>query len=167
MGIFDFLGKKNKSKSISEKANILKDKKIESPAKKVSPNILAEDIKISSEWVKKNLNLSGYKVDYDLESMKEVDRFFDEQTKNGGLLTGKSGNIIFSLGSFVGETIIKLYGGEWVTDDNNPQGEITAEVHTSDGITCWPIVRCMKRLKNGSEESIYAYVLSFAKSIQQ
>ena len=45
MGIFDFLGKKNKSKSISEKANILKDRKIESPAKKVSPNILAEDIK--------------------------------------------------------------------------------------------------------------------------
>ena len=164
MGIFNFIGKKNKSKSISEKANILQNRNIEPATKKVSQNTLAEDIKISAEWVKKNMNLSGYKVDYDLDSMKEVDRFFDEQTKEGGLLTGKCGNIIFSLGSFIGETIIKLYGGEWITNDDDPNGEINAEVHTSDKIVCWPIIRCMKRRQNGPEESIYAYVIALDKN---
>lgn len=33
--------------------------------------------------------------------------------------------LLFSLGSYIGETAIRLYGGEWDTEDDDPQGEIT------------------------------------------
>lgn len=56
--------------------NIFKKKTTESePENSQSP--LEQDIKASCEWVIRALNSSGYKADYTLDSMKEVDRFFD------------------------------------------------------------------------------------------
>lgn len=121
-------------------------------------NTLEQDILIASDWVKDALNVSGYKADYSLESMKELDRFVDEQNTETGILSKNRGQIIFGLGSYVGQTVIKLYGGEWITDDNDPQGEVNISVKLANGGTIWPVIRCMKRCKNGPEDSIYAYV---------
>ena len=65
--------------------------------KKKSNNTLEEDIHLASDWVVKALNSSGYKADYSLESMKEIDRFFDEQSGETGLLSKNRGTILFSL----------------------------------------------------------------------
>ena len=64
--------------------------------KKKSNNTLEEDIHLASDWVVKALNSSGYKADYSLESMKEIDRFFDEQSGKTGLLSKNRGTIQFS-----------------------------------------------------------------------
>lgn len=125
-------------------------------------NTLAKDIHLMSEWVAKALNSSGYKADYSLESMKEIDRFFDEQSSKTGLISQNRGAILFSLGAYVGETAIKLYGGEWITDDNDPQGEINISVRIGNGTVIWPVIRCMKRYQQGSEESVYAYLFVLA-----
>lgn len=125
---------------------------------KKSSNTLEEDIHLASEWVVKALNSSGYIADYSLESMKEIDRFFDEQSSETGLLSKNRGTILFSLGSYVGEVAIKLYGGEWITDDSDPQGEINISVRLEDGSVIWPAIRCIKRYKQGCEESIYDYL---------
>jgi hypothetical protein len=111
---------------------------------------------LASDWVTKALNSSGYKADYSLESIKEIDRFFDEQNSEIGLLSKNRGMILFSLGSYIGETAIKLYGGKWSTDDSDPQGEINIAVKLSNGTVIWPVFRCLKRCKQGCEESIYA-----------
>lgn len=147
MGIFKNLLKKNNSDAVAEHS-----------CENKSNNTLLEDIRLSSDWVVKALNSSGYKADYSLESMKEIDRFFDEQSSETGILSKNTGSILFSLGSYIGETAIKLYGGEWITDDNDPQGEINITVKLADGTMIWPVIRCMKRYKMGSEESIYAYL---------
>ena len=126
-------------------------------SKKKSNNTLEKDIHLASDWVVKALNSSGYKADYSLESMKEIDRFFDEQSSEKGILSRNRGNILFSLGSYIGETAIRLYGGEWNTDDNDPQGEINIYVRLANGTIMWPVIRCMKRYEMGGEESIYAY----------
>ena len=90
---------------------------------------LAEDIPEYAEWAKKNLNKTGYNVDYDLESIKEVERFFSEQSQEGGVLVpGKSGTILFAIGCFIGETIIRIHGGCWQTDDDDPEGEKTSQL---------------------------------------
>lgn len=124
-----------------------------------SANTLEEDIPKAAEWVVNALNASGYKADYSLESMKEIDRFFDEQSGPDGILAKNNrGWILFSLGSYVGQTAIKLHGGKWITDDNDPEGEINIAVETAGGVTLWPVIRCMKRYKNGPEDSIYALV---------
>lgn len=112
-------------------------------------NTLEEDIHLASDWVVKALNSSGYKADYSLESMKEIDRFFDEQSSETGLLSKNRGEILFGLASYI---------GEWNTDDSDPQGEIHISVKLADGTVIWPVIRCMKRYEHGSEESIYAYL---------
>ena len=140
MGIFNKIFKKNNH------------------SEKKSNNTLEEDIHLASEWVVKALNSSGYNADYSLESMKEIDRFFDEQSSETGLLSKNRGRILFALGSYIGETVIRLYGGEWITDDSDPQGEINISVKLGNGTVLWPVFRCMKRYIQGREESIYAYL---------
>lgn len=131
--------------------------------KKKNINTLEEDILLAADWVVSALNSSGYKADYSLESMKELDRFFDEQNSPNGILSKNRGQIIFGLGSYIGQTIIKLYGGKWITNDNDPQGEIYIAVETANGAKLWPAIRCMKRLENGAEDSIYAYLFTLKK----
>lgn len=125
--------------------------------KKKTPT-LYEDIHTACEWVVMALNSSGYKADYTLESMKEIDRFIEEQSGENGIISRGRGKILFSLGCYVGETVIRLYGGKWHTDDNDPQGEINASVELDNGTVICPIQRVIKRYQNGSEDGIYAYV---------
>ena len=54
-------------------------------------NTLMEDIATASDWVVRTLNSSGYKADYTLESMRENDRFFQEQNTPTGLLSQNRG----------------------------------------------------------------------------
>lgn len=125
--------------------------------KKKTPT-LYEDIHTACEWVVTALNSSGYKADYTLESMKEIDRFIDEQSGENGIISRNRGSILFSLGCYVGETVIRLYGGKWHTDDNDPEGEINAAVELDNGTFICPMQRVIKRYQNGSEDGIYAYV---------
>ena len=142
--------------------NIFKKRTTESEPEN-SQNTLEQDIKASCEWVIRALNSSGYKADYTLDSMKEVDRFFDEQNTPDGILSKNRGQILFALASYIGETVIKLYGGRWVIDEDDPDNEINMAVQTSSGTVLWPAKRCMKRYTNGAEDSIYAYVYTLNK----
>ena len=134
-----------------------KKKPAPAPAPKTT---LAQDIPVAAAWVVKALNSSGYRADYTLESMKELDRFFDEQSGPGGILSQKRGQILFGLGCYVGETAIRLWGGKWLTDDSDPEGEMNIAVELASGVRFWPVVRCMKRCKLGPEESLHAYLLA-------
>jgi hypothetical protein len=67
------------------------------------------------------------------------------------------GQRLFSLGAYVGEVVRRNLGGEWQTDDADPQGEINVALKLPDGSLIWPVQRVMKRLKNGPEESIAVY----------
>jgi hypothetical protein len=136
-------------------------KKTSAPASQKQPT-LEQDILTAAEWVVKALNTSGYKADYTLESMKEVDRFFEEQSGSNGILAGNRGQILFAIGSYVGQTAIKLHGGKWITDETSPEGELYASVKLTDGTIIWPIMRCIKRYQSGNEESIFAYLYALS-----
>ena len=134
---------------------------------KKKKHTLQQDITPATEWVVTALNSSGYKADYTLESMKEIDRFFDEQNKPGGILTADNvGSKLFSLGCYVGETILRLYGGEWVTNDRDPQGEINIQIRLKDNSLLLPVRKMMKRYQLGAEESIYAYVILIGQKLE-
>ncbi len=126
---------------------------------------LSEDIKIASSWIIMALNSSGYKVDLTIESLKEIDRFFienlDDDThkpKKGGLLSQDTGKRSFAIGSLIGEIAIKNYGGEWITNDRDPQGEVNIAVKMTNGTVIWPVKRVMKRFKEGSHNDMYSYI---------
>ena len=119
---------------------------------------LLQDISTHSEWIVNALNSSGYTVDYTINSMKEIDRFIDEQNIPGGLIDSNRGQILFALASYIGQTVIKLYGGEWITDDTDPKGELEISIKLPNGFLMWPVQKCIKRCQLGAEESIYSYV---------
>jgi len=123
---------------------------------------LKEDIKTSAEWIIENFHRDGLILDYSLESFKVIDSFFDRNAKDGlpvpgGRLSKNMGTVMFSIGSYIGETIIKIVpGSEWETDDEK-NDEIGVEVKLPDGAKIWPMQRVMKRFKNGAEDGIYSY----------
>jgi hypothetical protein len=123
---------------------------------------LVEDAQRYADWIGNALTSSGYQADFSAESLKEIDRFFDEHSRNGaaipdGLLAEQLGTRIFALGGYVGEVIIRSYGGQWRADENDPEGEINMEVVLPSGAVIWPMQRVMKRFKNGPEDGIYVY----------
>jgi len=123
---------------------------------------IIEDINEASTWIATALSSSGYKADFTPASLWDIDRFFDEHSKDGkaspgGLLSEQLGSRLFSLGSYVGEVVRRHKGGQWVGNDSDPQVEINVELQLPDGTKCWPVQRVMKRLKNGSEDGIAVY----------
>ncbi len=123
---------------------------------------LVEDAGRAAEWISTALNSSGYRADFSIDSLREIDRFFDEHSHQGrpvpgGLLSEDLGSRIFSLGSYVGEVIRRTHGGSWRGDDSDPEGEIKIELVLPNGTIMWPVQRAMKRFKKGPEESIYVY----------
>jgi hypothetical protein len=128
---------------------------------------LLEGIKSGSDWIVKAFDSDNYTLDYTIDSIIEVDRFFtanmnNNKPKKSGRLYGKGfGPKLFSIGSYIGETIIKnVHGAEWITDDNDPLGEVNVSIKLPDSGIIWPMQKVMKRFKNGREDAIYPYVHS-------
>ena len=123
---------------------------------------IVRDVRIYADWIAKALNASGYKADFTLESLKEVDRFIDEQSRDGqprpgGLLAENLGSRLFGLGAYVGETIRRQGGGTWSGDDSDPEAEINVELQLANGTRLWPVQRVMKRFRNGASDLVYPY----------
>lgn len=128
---------------------------------------LLQDIMTSKDWVAKALNSSNYAADFSIDSLKEIDRFFDEQNTPDGIINRNRGQILFALGAYIGEVIISAYGGEWLTDDSDPQGEVNIAVKLKDDSIIFPVQRAMKRYANGKEDSIYDYAIVLSEHMQK
>lgn len=126
---------------------------------------LIEDAQLAAKWIAGALQSSGYKADFTMESLLEVDRFFDEHSaggraRSGGLLSSNLGSRLFALGSYVGDVVRQAYGGEWRADDQDPQGETRIQVVFANGGRVWPVQKVMKRFRNGPEDSLLHYGLA-------
>lgn len=125
------------------------------------------DIKSNSEYIIKAFDSLNLKLDYSLDSLKFVDQFFDEQTedglpKEGSVLTlgGSSfGPKIFAIGCYLGETLVKnIPGAKWnLKGFTSPQTEVEAQIILPDTSIVWPILKTIKRMRNGDEDSLYGY----------
>ncbi len=124
---------------------------------------LVDDIPVAAEWVRGNLIASGYAADWSVASLKEVDRFIENENRPGGALDGKAGSILFGLGCYVGQVLIRAYGGQWVTDDADPQGEVNVAVRLGGGAMVWPVQRVVKCVKEGPDNAIYPYAVVLAR----
>jgi hypothetical protein len=135
---------------------------------------LKEDITSQSDWTVKAFAADGLKLDYSIGSLMEIDRFFlmnlqNGSPKKGGRLSKKgAGQILFSIAAYIGEVIIKnIPEAKWITDDNDPQGEINISIKLPNGSEIFPVQKVVKRFQVGSEESIYPYVHTTTKEFTQ
>ncbi|MDE6746328.1 MAG: hypothetical protein K2J72_06775, partial [Oscillospiraceae bacterium] len=120
----------------------------------------SEIIHTACEMIVSILDSSGYKMDYSIESMKEIDRFFDEPSEENGKYISQ---ILVSLSCYVGETVSRLYGGKWDIDDNDPNGYVSATVTLDNGTVVFPMQIVLNRFQNGSGDSIYDYVCALSQ----
>lgn len=123
---------------------------------------LREDIDEGARWVGSAMRSSGYRADGSVASLAEVDRFLGEHTTGGqaradGLLAEQFGWRVFCLGSYVGEVLRTSVGGEWETDDTDPEGELTVALRLPDGTVVRPVLRVLSRVSEGEEAGIAAY----------
>jgi hypothetical protein len=124
---------------------------------------LEEDIHTQFDWLVTAFASDQIELDYSIQSLRKIDRFFEQHAENGkakpnGRLSTNSGPVLFSIGAYVGNTIIKaIPGSVWVTDDKDPKGEITAEVLLPNKTKIFPMQRAINRFMNGEEDSIYPY----------
>jgi hypothetical protein len=129
---------------------------------------ITDDAVVGAKWIAKALSNSGYRANFSLNSLKEIDRFFDEhapdgKARPGGLLSHDLGPRIFALGAYVGEVIRRQAGGQWEGDDNDPDAEVNLAVRLKSGAVLWPVQRVMKRYRNGAEDGIYIYGLAIVR----
>jgi hypothetical protein len=114
----------------------------------------------AAEWIAAALAQSGYRADFSLASLKELDRFFDEHSvrgapKPGGLLAESTASRLFALGCYVGEVLRRRRGGRW-------RGSAEAQdvfdfALEFGGDTVWPMQRVLKRFRHGREDGLYVY----------
>jgi hypothetical protein len=136
------------------------------PIKRASPEAfrpsIVKDAVEAADWMAKLLADWGYKADFSLDSLKDVDRFIDEEApdgkpKPGGHLAQQFGAHIFGLGAYLGETIRRQGGGQWEGNDRDTWPEVTLAVRLKSGTVLWPTQRVLKRLENGAENGLYPY----------
>ncbi|OXB15973.1 hypothetical protein [Flavobacterium reichenbachii] len=130
---------------------------------------IKEHIKTQSELIVKMFKEDGFNVDETISSIIEIDRFLDENTENGepkkdGRLHGVDfKTILFSIGSYLGEIIIKnVNGAQWITNDQELQdGDLLLKL--PNGIEIKPVQKVIKRFQNGKSEAVYPYVYNLVK----
>lgn len=105
-----------------------------------------EEIENLSEQVRIHLKLS-----YDADSVKRVEEFI-EQTKSH-LNSDAQQGLANSMGAFLGQCIIKNYGGRWLSDEKFK----TICVALPSGDRLYPFAKTAKQFENGLEDSIYSF----------
>ena len=97
-----------------------------------------------------------------LDSLKEVDRFVDDQAPGGNPKPGGRFQTIWvRVFSRLALTLAKSFAGKAKASGAVTtmilKGEINLAIQLKSGTIFWPMQRIMKRIKNGPEEGIYVY----------
>ncbi|WP_299123232.1 hypothetical protein [uncultured Tenacibaculum sp.] len=90
------------------------------------------------------------KLKYDSKSIKFLEGFIERVKKNFG--KEEREGLITSCGAFLGETIIKNYGGEWGKDSNG----VTCVKFDNKNVA-YPFAKVEKQFENGLEDSVYSF----------
>ena len=125
-----------------------------------------EDIDAAATMIASELTAHGYLLDFSLESLAEVDRFFDEHSAldpdaaaDDSLLASRLGQWMFALGAYSGEVLRRVVGGRWRWEglDDDKAASTDTELVLIDDSIVWPFQRAWKRLMNGPDDSMAAW----------
>ena len=122
--------------------------------------ITKEIFKEKSDLFIKDLLEQGIKLDYTLDSLKQVDSFLQGLVAMG--LTNKENplnksldRLVLSIAAYLGETLIKVFpNSEWVIPDEI----IETQVEINNTFYAFPIKRVINCLRSGTDDSLFSYV---------
>ena len=104
----------------------------------------AKDIEELSSTLIVTLNSDSIKSDLSKESIKEIETWLGEQKKKN------QKKLIDQVGAYLGQSIIKAYGGSWVKHNGN------WGVKLSDNNLVFPFGKVSKFVNDGPEDSFYS-----------
>ncbi len=110
---------------------------------------MEDKIRANAELVIKQLGpLSDLAFGYNAESVAWVDGFIEQQRNRSDIDKNAINGLVNVLGSFLGECIIRCFGGTW----QNGDGEWS--VRFGDENAAYPFRKVRKQFDNGQEDSI-------------
>jgi hypothetical protein len=105
-------------------------------------------IRKNAELVVERLGtLSGIAFGYDRESVKWVEGFIERQRSQPEFDLAELSGLVSTLGSFLGECIIKNAGGTWSWSDQ----DVEWGIRFGGGESAFPISKVRKQFVNGVE----------------
>jgi len=120
--------------------------------KKVGRSQLKELRRVSNLFIRGIEETFGRKLNHDRASLEQLDGIVQEGW--AGQPPEKLDEVISSFGTFLGESLIKVFGGNWVQSEN--QAEFAVQL--SNGAFVFPYSKMDKRLRNGMQDSISFYL---------
>lgn len=115
---------------------------------------MEEHIRANAEMVVQNLGpISGIDFGYTEESVKWLEGYIDRLRNSGEFENAELRTKLTSVfGSFLGECIIRCYGGAWQQDEEGQWGVVF-----DDSNAAFPFSKVAKQIDNGLEDGIASF----------
>lgn len=125
-----------------------------------SPATAAEIAEMVLPVVAQNYGLA---LDYSPESLGRLDAIVDDLRRDQRFEAVQT--LLFSMGCYVGEVLVRQAGGHWRTTQELGQGRVASSpiaVEMPDGRACNPVGRVYRRFQKGREDSLAAFYQAMA-----
>lgn len=104
-------------------------------------------VQLADQHVSASRSTYGVELDYSEDSLLQLDRIISEVHPNGAALE----QTVIHFGAYVGETIRRNLGGEWMQDEN---GQTWLQNIGGQDLKAAPLTWAHKRFANGSEDAL-------------
>jgi hypothetical protein len=124
-----------------------------------SPSNAAEIAAMTLPVVEQNYGLT---LDYSPASLGPLDAIVDDLRRDQRFEALQT--LLFSMGCYVGEVLVRHAGGRWRTTQELGMGVSSSPiaVEMPDGRGCNPVGRVYRRFQKGREDSLPAFFLAMA-----
>ncbi|MCF7954495.1 MAG: hypothetical protein K9M75_01710 [Phycisphaerae bacterium] len=141
------------------------EKVAESVKSEESADDFIEKIPAMAEMhIKKMHELSGRLLEYNEACFEETDKMIEEGW--GGECPVMLDTVVLTFGSFVGEAIRRIHGGQWVYDEKHG-GHLINVGGKGSNIKIFPFSKIKKRFQNSDEDSIGYYYTVIKQMINE
>ncbi|MBS1600951.1 MAG: hypothetical protein JST75_22250 [Bacteroidetes bacterium] len=126
---------------------------------------IKDDIGLNASWIVDYFKRERILLDYSIDSFRSIDIFFDQhQLKHAEKNTENTQQILFSLGAYIGETILKnIPGSTWIDADDGITPNLCIQL--PNGKVIAPMQKIRSKFEDASEDGIYNYAAAIFKEV--
>jgi hypothetical protein len=107
----------------------------------------------------------GVALDFSPASLKRLDAIVDDLRRDQRFEAVQT--LLFSMGCYVGEVLVRHAGGRWRTTEELGMGKVASSpiaVEMPGGRGCNPVARVYRRFQKGRDDSLAAFYQAIAGS---
>jgi hypothetical protein len=113
---------------------------------------MEDKIKQNAELVIAQMRqVSGFDFGYDAQSVAWLDGYIERQRVREDMTQELINGLVNVFGSYLGECVIKCYGGYW----ENEEGHWRVSFDANNAV--YPFAKVQKQFENGAEDSIKSF----------